>query len=82
MRFMASEPAEVLMRALARSAGVEDPPVRWRYAHDEPWFDNQVATLELDGRHAKLVLEKTVPPSGDGADPELRLERVFERELS
>ena len=26
------------------------PSVRWRYAHDEPWFDNQVATLELDGR--------------------------------
>ena len=62
MRFMASAPARVIMRALARAAGVEDPPVRWRYAHDEPWFDNQVATLELDGRRARLVLEKTLPP--------------------
>ena len=50
------------MRALAAAAGVEAPSVRWRYAHDEPWFDNQVATLELDGRHARVVLEKTLRP--------------------
>ena len=60
MRFMASEPASRLMRALAEAAGVEAPSVRWRYVHDEPWFDNQVATLELDGRNARMVLEKTV----------------------
>jgi hypothetical protein len=82
MRFMASEPAARLMRALARSAGVEDPPFRWRYAHDEPWFDNQVATLVLDGRSARLVLEKALPENGAGADPALRLEQVYERELS
>ena len=50
------------MRALAKAAGVDDPRVRWRYAHDEPWFDNQVATLELDGRQRAVVLEKTVAP--------------------
>jgi hypothetical protein len=82
MRFMASEPAERLMRALAHSAGVEDPPVRWRYVHDDPWFDNQVATLELDGRRARLRIEKTVPPGDDAGDPALRLEQVFERELA
>jgi len=82
MRFMASKPAALLMRALARSAGVEDPSVRWRYAHDEPWFDNQVATLELDDRRARIVLEKTVPPDPDAEDPALRLEQVFARELS
>jgi hypothetical protein len=81
MRFMASEPASRLMRALAGAAGVEAPSVRWRYAHDEPWFDNQVATLELDGRKARMVLEKTVGPDGDRSEPELKLERVFEREL-
>jgi hypothetical protein len=82
MRFMASEVASRLMRALADTAGVEAPSVRWRYVHDEPWFDNQVATLELDGRKARMVLEKTVGPDRDGTEPELKLERVFERELS
>jgi hypothetical protein len=80
MRFMASAPARVIMRALAKAAGVEDPSIRWRYAHDEPWFDNQVATLELEGRSARLVLEKTVAPE-DPEHPALRLERVFERDL-
>jgi hypothetical protein len=81
MRFMASEPASRLMRALAAAAGVEAPSVRWRYAHDEPWFDNQVATLELDGRKARMVLEKTVGPDRDHSEPETKLERVFEHEL-
>ena len=81
MRFMASAPARVLMRALAATARVAEPPVRWRYAHDEPWFDNQVATLEFDDRRARLVLEKTLPPE-DGDPSVLRLEQVFERELA
>jgi hypothetical protein len=81
MRFMASRPARVIMRRLARAAGVKDPSVRWRYAHDDPWFDNQVATLELEGRSARLVLEKTLPPE-DADEPTLGLERVFERDLA
>ena len=80
MRFMASAPARVIMRGLARLAGVEDPSVRWRYTHDNPWFDNQVATLELDDRRARVVLEKTLP-SEDAENPELRLERVYEHDL-
>jgi hypothetical protein len=63
-------------RALARSAGVADPPVAWRLAHREPWFDNQVAGLEIDGPNAAFTLDKAVP---DGSDP--RLERVFDRAL-
>jgi hypothetical protein len=82
MRFMASEPASRIMRALAGTAGVEAPSVRWRYAHDDPWFDNQVATLELDGRHARVVLEKTERHEGQESDEDLRLERVFERDIS
>jgi hypothetical protein len=82
MRFMASRPAEAIGRALARSARVEDPPVRWRYVHDEPWFDNQVATLEFDDRRVRMVLEKTLPPEDGGHGADLRLEQVFERELA
>ena len=70
------------MRALSETAGVDTPSVRWRYVHDEPWFDNQVAMLEFDGRKARMVLEKTVGPDRDRSEPELKLERVFERELS
>jgi hypothetical protein len=80
MRFMASKPAQAIGRALARTAGVEDPPVRWRYVHDEPWFDNQVATLELEDGRARLVLEKTLRED-DGENPDLRLEEVFTRDL-
>jgi hypothetical protein len=63
-------------RALARAAGVPDPPVDWRLAHPEPWFDNQVAGIRIDGRRASFTLDKAVP---DQSDP--RLERVFERAL-
>ena len=67
-------------RARARGRGRRIRRVRWRYVHDEPWFDNQVATLELDGRRAPRRLEKTLPPE-DAEHPALRLERVFERDL-
>jgi len=80
MRFMASKPAQAICRALARTAGVADPPVRWRYVHDEPWFDNQVATLELEDGNARVLLEKTLRQE-DGDHPALRLEQVFSRDL-
>ena len=35
--------------------------VRWRMVGDGPWFDNQVATLRIDGRAIELRLEKAVP---------------------
>jgi PhoD-like phosphatase len=72
-----SQAAERIGRALARSAGVPDARLRWRLVHDEPWFDNQVATLALDGAAAEFALDKAVPDGG--ADP--RLERVFTRQL-
>ena len=67
-------------RAGARSRASGRRSVRWRYAHDEAWFDNQVANLELEGRRAKFTLEKTEPPPAD--DGTLKLERVFERSLT
>jgi phosphodiesterase/alkaline phosphatase D-like protein len=77
IRAALSWPARAFAHALARSAGVRRPPLRWRFADSGPWFDNQVATITLEGRRARLVLEKTVP---DGDD--LVLERVFSHELA
>jgi hypothetical protein len=78
IRFAWSRAGTLVGRVLARGARVPDPPVRWRFAHESPWFDNQVCFLELDGRRSRLWLQKTVPEADDG----FRLETVFERELA
>jgi hypothetical protein len=67
----------VVTRTLARAAGVPDPPVRWRLTHDEPWFDNQIATLSLGGGRAMFALDKALPGAAGGP----RLDRVYERSL-
>jgi PhoD-like phosphatase len=69
---------EAFTRALARSAGVADPGVRWRMIGDGPWFDNQVATLAIDGREIAMRLEKAVPVDATSA----RLERVLDHRLA
>ena len=69
---------EAIWRALARSAGVDDPGVRWRMIGDGPWFDNQVATLEIDGRRIGMRLEKAVPVDTDSA----RLDCVLDHRLA
>jgi hypothetical protein len=71
-----SRPTEVLVRALARAAGVDDPGLRWRFAGG-PYYDNQIATLSLEGREASLTISKTVR---DEAGP--RLETAFERRIA
>jgi len=71
-----SRPAAALGRALARAAGVPDPPIRWRI-RDAPIFDNVVATLRLEGRAATLHIDRARPRDGSNAG----LERVFTREL-
>jgi hypothetical protein len=48
-------------RALARAAKVPRPPIRWRFQDGDPRFDNQVGTLELDGRSALARLERALP---------------------
>ena len=80
MRAAAKPGPAAVTRLLARSAGVGPPPVRWRYAHDEAWFDNQVASLVLEGRRATFLLERTEPPPDENG--QLRLERVFEHSLT
>ena len=77
IRIGMSKPAARAGRALARAAGVPEEPLTWT-VEEGPWFDNQVATIEIDGRRAWMALDKTVAP-GSGAP---RLERVMRRRLS
>ena len=72
-----SRPVWALTRALARAADARDPEIQWRFL-DGPYFDNQVASVTLDGRASRLKLEKTKPGDPD----EHRLETTFERELA
>jgi len=78
VRIAHSRPAEALLRGLARAAGVDDPDIRWRFAGG-PYFDNQIATLSLEGRRASLTISKTVDdPEAEGP----RLETAFERRIA
>jgi PhoD-like phosphatase len=73
-----ARPMEVLIRALAHAAGVDDPDIRWRFAGG-PYFDNQIATLSLKGREASLTISKTVSdPDAQGP----RLEAAFEQRIA
>ena len=73
-----TRPVAELTKRLATAVGVKDPGIRWRF-REGPYFDNQVATLALDGRSATMKLEK-VPRDPEGRDE--RLERVFSERLS
>ena len=61
VRFGFTRAGAAVGRVLARSAGVPPPPVRWRFQPGDPRFDNQVGTLELDGRQGLARLERAVP---------------------
>jgi hypothetical protein len=78
VRAATTRPAESLLRALARAAGVDDAGIRWRFAGG-PYFDNQIATLSLEGREASLTISKTVhDPQAEGG----RLETVFDHRIA
>ncbi len=62
---------------LARAAGALPAPIGWRFL-EGPYFDNQVATLRVDGRRSTLRLDKTIA----GEHDERQLECSFERRLS
>jgi hypothetical protein len=74
-RFGSTRAAELVGKALVRSAGVADADVRWRLV-EPPTFDNQIGTLSFEGRRASLRLERAIP----GDDP--RLETSLERRLA
>jgi PhoD-like phosphatase len=77
IRLAMTKGAERVGRTLARAAGVEDETLTWRVT-DGPWFDNQVATLDLDGRRGTFRLEKAIA-AGDGSP---RLEQIISRPLT
>jgi hypothetical protein len=56
---------------------VPAPDIGWRFL-EGPYFDNQVASMTLDGRSAHIKLEKTAP----GDAEERSLETSFERRLA
>jgi hypothetical protein len=78
IRLGMSRPFAAATRALARSAGVRAPGLDWRLTDGGPWFDNQVASLLIDGRDIRLRLDKAVPVDSS----EARLERVLDRPLT
>jgi PhoD-like phosphatase len=55
-----SKSTTLAARLLARLAGVPRDLLTWRLVHDAAFFDNQVATLELEDRRATITFEKAV----------------------
>ena len=72
-----TKPGELAGRALSRLAGLSDPEIRWSLTHRSLWFENQIASLELNGRQATLVFEKAVLR----ASGEPGLEKIYEYHL-
>jgi hypothetical protein len=77
MKVVGSKPVEAITRLLAHRAGVKDTDASWRLVTDQT-FDNQLSTLNWEGKSAHLVLEKAVP--GDPRHP--RLELSFDHKLA
>jgi hypothetical protein len=73
-----SPAGSALGRSLAALAGVGREPIRWRLV-EGPYYDNQVATVEIDGRRARMKLERTV---GDPESDRRELHTSFERRLA
>ncbi len=69
---------ELAGRLLSRLAGIEAPNLDWHLTHSEPWFKNHVATLELDGPHARITFEGAVQDNSG----EPGLQRIYERKLA
>ncbi len=74
-RFGSSRAARLIGRGLRRSAGVRDRGIRWELV-EPPTFDNQIATLTIHGRSARLRIERAV----HGPDP--KLETSLEHQLA
>jgi len=68
-----AKPAIHATRLLARLSGVTREPLAWRLTHEATFFDNQVATLELEGRSATVTFEK----ASLDASKEPTLERLY-----
>ncbi|MDC0768237.1 alkaline phosphatase D family protein [Streptomyces sp. HD] len=76
-RFGWSAVARMLGRRFAGHGGCPEPSVDWRRTGG-PWFGNQLMTLTLRGRSARLRLEQASQSRGGGA----RLRTAAESELA
>jgi phosphodiesterase/alkaline phosphatase D-like protein len=75
-RFGWSRVGRIIGRRFAGHGGIERPPIDWRKTGG-PWFGNQLMTLTLRGRSARLRLDQARVESGG----EARLRTVVESEL-
>jgi hypothetical protein len=67
-----SRPFAALMAPAARLAGVPPAPIGWRRAGGVV-FENNLATLELEGRRAEVRIERAVGgPDGPRLTPAIR----------
>jgi hypothetical protein len=73
-----SRPAVLAASFLARLAGVPREPLTWRLTHDAAFFDNQIATLELEGRSATITFEKAILDAWN----EPTLKKLYEHHLA
>jgi hypothetical protein len=69
MKAALSRVGRSLGHLLARSAKVPPTRLRWDFL-DPPTFDNQIGTVEIEGRRARIRIEKTRPD--DWRRPALR----------
>jgi len=76
-KFATSRTAWLITRLVARAASVGRPSIRWR-TEAGPSFDNQIASIHVDGRSALLRVE-CVPLDGG---PAAGLETAFEHRLA
>ena len=74
-RFGWSRAARVLGRRFARHGRCAPPPVTWRRTGG-PWFGNQLMTLTLKGRSARLRLEQAGADGGLSTVEESTLSRA------
>ncbi len=68
-----------LGHVVARSAKVPEAPLRWKLARG-PWFDNNLATVELDGKALRMWWATGTVDDDDHRRP--RLKRVAEVTMS
>ncbi len=70
IKSMFTKPVLALTQTMSRAAGVAAPSIRWRRVGGGPWFDNQLATLEVEGRQIDFRIERAHSGGADGI-PEL-----------
>jgi hypothetical protein len=75
MKAALSRSGSSFARLLARSAGVPRSPLRWEFVQP-PTFDNQIGTVEIQGRASRVLIERTEPE--DWRAPKLHESLNFE----